>query len=467
MHRKLMPALHRIYRVDVADDSSVILGAALPADIDDAGFRVQACRTLKLASMDDFCQKRLFYQTIGKSEPEDFRKLAERIEQLERDHGLPGNRVFYLALPPTAFPTVIRRLGEAGLNRSSGWTRVVIEKPFGRDLDSARALDQLVHQCLDESQVYRIDHYLGKETVQNLLAFRFANALFETVWNRDRIDRVQITVAETLGVEHRAAYYEGAGALRDMVQNHLSQLLTTTAMELPASFEANAIRYEKAKVLRAIPPIPPENVYFGQYTAGKIDSKPVPGYREEPLVSPQSQIETFVALKLEIANWRWQGVPFYIYTGKRLPRRISQIAVTFRRPPISIFQPFTTGPIHSNTLVITLQPGEGFDLEFEVKAPGPAMHLETQNLHFRYDEVFAPLRDAYETLLLDILMGDQTLFVSNDWVETSWRLYTPLLEHRPPVHFYEAGTWGPPLEDFAWPPPTLTRPEPESTKPES
>ncbi|MCL5744369.1 MAG: glucose-6-phosphate dehydrogenase [Acidobacteria bacterium] len=456
MHRKLMPSLHRIYTEDLADDRSIILGAALPADIDDATFRRHACQTLQLASMDDFCKRRLYYQTIGQSEAADFQKLSERIEKLEREHGLPGNRVFYLALPPAAFPLVIKRLGEAGLNRSKGWTRVVIEKPFGRDLASALALNGLVHQWFDECQVYRIDHYLGKETVQNLLAFRFANALFETVWNRDRIDSVQITVAETLGVEHRAAYYEGAGALRDMVQNHLSQLLTTTAMELPAAFDADAIRYEKAKVLRAIQPIPPENVYFAQYTAGQIDGQPVPGYREEPLVSTESQIETFVALKFEIANWRWQGVPFYLYTGKRLPRRTSQIAVTFRRPPISIFQPLTTGTIHSNTLVITLQPDEGFDLEFEVKAPGPSMHLETQSLHFRYAEAFAPLRDAYETLLLDILEGDQTLFVRNDWVETSWRLYTPLLEQRPPTHFYEAGTWGPLLSDFAWPPRTLT-----------
>ncbi|HYM09411.1 MAG TPA: glucose-6-phosphate dehydrogenase [Bryobacterales bacterium] len=460
MHRKLLPAIYHLFTAGLLHERSFILGAALDRDVNDGSFRARARQSLQDPAAAAFCDQRLYYQSIGSAAPADFQALAARIAALEQQHGLPGNRVFYLALPPRTFPSVITELGVAGLSQSPGWTRLVIEKPFGRDLASAEDLNRLVHQHFGESQVYRIDHYLGKETVQNLLVFRFANALFETVWNRDRVESVEITVAETLGVEHRAAYYEGAGALRDMIQNHLTQLLTTTAMELPAAFDAEAIRYEKAKVLRAIAPIRPEDMVFGQYTRGSIEGQPVPGYREEPGVAPDSQIETFVGLKLEISNWRWQGVPFYLHTGKRLPRRVSQIAVCFRRPPVSIFQPFDTGAIHANALIITLQPDEGFDLQFEVKAPGQPIHLETHSLHFRYAEAFAPLPEAYETLLLDVLIGDQTLFVRADWGEASWRLYTPLLEQRPPVRFYAAGTWGPPeASQVSWPPSCLTTSE--------
>ncbi len=400
----------------------------------------------------------LFYQTLGHAEAQDYKALATRIDALERDHHLSGNRAFYLALPPQAFPSTIIRLGEAGLNRSSGWTRIVIEKPFGRDLASAQDLNRTLHQHFDESQIYRIDHYLGKETVQNLMVFRFANPVFESLWNHEHIAKVEITVAETLGVEHRASGTTRVlGALRDMIQNHLTQLVTSIAMGLPTDFAADSTRYERTKVLRAIPPIRPEDMALGQYERGRIDGQEVPGYREEPGVAKDSSTETFVALKLGIENLRWYGVPFYLHTGKRLPRQLSQIAVTFRQPPASIFKPYDACGIHANNLIITIQPDEGFDLNFEVKQPGRSICVETQRLHFRYSEAFAPSPEAYVTLLLDVMLGDQTLFVSDDWVETSWRLYTPLLSQRPPVLPYSAGTWGPSgLQHLSWPPDALS-----------
>jgi glucose-6-phosphate 1-dehydrogenase len=320
----------------------------------------------------------------------------------------------------------------------------VIEKPFGHDLPSARELNRLVHRHFGEPQVYRIDHYLGKETVQNLLVFRFANPIFETLWNRDRVAYVQITVAEQVGVEGRAAYYDRAGALRDIVQNHLTQLLTLVAMEVPGALDADQIRNEKVKVLRAVPPIRSGDVVYGQYGTGVTDGLAVPGYRDEPGISPQSSTDTFTALRVEVANWRWHGVPFYLRAGKRLARRLTQIVVTFRRPPVSLFP--TLGRAHAitpNALVITIQPDEGFDLRFEVKAPGQAIDLESQRLQFRYAHAFAPLPDAYETLLLDIMRGDQTLFVRSDEAEAAWELYAPILGIRPAITFYPAGSWGP------------------------
>jgi glucose-6-phosphate 1-dehydrogenase len=448
MSRKLLPALYRLNSQGYLHPSCLILGVSRSADHSDDSYRQWAREAIAEAGIEDsdmfgkWCDGCLYFQSIGGGTPDDFAALRERVISLEKQRQLGGNRAFYLALPPNAFPPAIENLGNAGLNKSDGWTRLVIEKPFGRDLESARTLNELVHQYFDESQIYRIDHYLGKETVQNLLVFRFANSIFESLWNRDRVDNVQITVGESLGVEGREGYYEQAGAMRDMVQNHLTQLLTLTAMEVPAAFEADAIRYEKSKVLRSITPIRNEDVVLGQYIKGNMDNIEVPGYKEAKGVPGSSRTETFVAMQLEVANWRWQGVPFYLRTGKHLPRRTTQIVVTFRYPPVSLFHPFHSA-VHSNVLVITLQPNEGFDLIFEVKAPGEPISVQTQHLDFRYEEAFAPLPDAYETLLLDVMTGDQTLFVRADEVEGSWELFTPILEKRLPVYTYPAGTWGP------------------------
>jgi glucose-6-phosphate 1-dehydrogenase len=449
MHRKLLPALFRLSEGDMLHEKTRIVGAARTQDLDDARFRAWAREALKEAGLDGahaarWCDDHLHYQGVGGGQADDYRALAARLASLEETAGLPPNRVFYLALPPQAFPGTITGLGEAGLNRSGGWTRLVVEKPFGRDLATALELNQLVHRHFDESQVYRIDHYLGKETVQNLLVFRFANPIFETLWNRDRVESVQITVAEQVGIEGRAGYYEHAGALRDMVQNHLTQLLTLVAMEVPSAFEADAIRNEKVKVLRALAPVVPDRVAWGQYVAGLIDGQAVAGYRQEPGVSADSETETFVAMRLEISNWRWHGVPFYLRAGKRLARRMTQIVVTFRRPPVSVFRTHGIESIHRNVLVITIQPDEGFALGFEVKAPGQGIALQTQRLEFQYAEAFSPLPEAYETLLMDVLDGDQTLFVRADEVETAWSFYAPVLDGPPPVEFYAAGTWGPP-----------------------
>jgi glucose-6-phosphate 1-dehydrogenase len=449
MARKLLPALYHLANQGHIGERCVVLGVGRSGGISDEDYRGWARDKLAAAGLDNhdgtdrWCDDCLHYHSLGKETEADYVALAKRIESLEKSRELTGNRTFYLALPPDAFPDTIRGLGKAKLSKSAGYTRVVIEKPFGRDLDSARKLNSLVHDHFEESQIYRIDHYLGKETVQNLLVFRFANSIFESLWNRDRIDNVQITVAEDIGAEGRAGYYEQAGALRDMVQNHLAQLLSLIAMEVPAAFEADAIRYEKAKVLRSISPVPPGHVVRGQYGPGTIDGKPVAGYKNAEGVAPNSQTETFVAMRLEIANWRWQGVPFYLRTGKRLPSRATRIIITFRSPPVSLFHPFQSSPVRSNVLIITLQPGEGFDLSFEVKAPGEPISLQTQHLDFRYEDAFAPLPDAYETLLLDVMTGDQTLFVRSDEVETSWELFTPLLNEKLPIYAYPAGSWGP------------------------
>lgn len=456
MRRKLLPAIYRLSTQGVLKDKSAIVGVTRRTDLDDKGFRVWARNMLETAGLsvknpafNAWCDKCLYYQPTGHETREDYQRLATRLESVEKLHSLPGNRVFYLALPPNTFSTVITGLGETGMNRSSGWTRLVVEKPFGQDIVSAQKLNNLVHRYFEEEQIYRIDHFLGKETVQNLLVFRFANTLFEHTWNRNHIEKVEINVAESLGIEGRASYYEQTGALRDMVQNHLTQLLTLVAMEIPTAFRADDIRNEKVKILRQIEPIQTEDVVFGQYTDGKIDEQDVIGYRKEPNVSPDSRMETFVAMRMKIANWRWHGVPFYLRTGKRMNRRLTQIVVTFHSPPVSMFQPFENShPIAPNVLVITLQPDEGFDLRFQVKSPGQPTSLKTQQLQFRYQEAFGLLPDAYETLLLDVITGDQTLFVRADETEEAWRLYSPLLEKDVPVHPYQAGTWGPPEADL-------------------
>jgi len=452
MARKLLPALHELTTGGAADADLVILGVGTGAERDDASYRQWALEALERAgtSRDDlhgWCAGRLHYHALGGDGEDAYRSLAQRIEEVEKEHGLPGNRILYLALPPQVFGSAIEGLGAAGLASGPGWTRVVIEKPFGRDLASAEELNRVVHGAFDESQVYRIDHYLGKETVQNLLVFRFANTVFESLWNRQEIDCVQITVAEDLGVEERAGYYERAGALRDMVQNHLTQLLTLVAMEAPARYQANAIRDEKVKVLHAARPIPPESVVFGQYGGGRIGDEEVRAYRKEDRVAESSDTETFVALEVEVETWRWTGVPFYLRTGKRLPQKRTEIDVVFKRPPVAFFQTLDGCDPRTNVLRIILQPDEGFSLLFEVKTPGSPVRLNSYPLDFSYSDAFEPLPDAYRTLLLDVMEGDQTLFVRADEVEASWGLYTPVLERDRQVEPYAAGSWGPEAAD--------------------
>lgn len=443
--RKLMPALYHLMQRRADLRCCHVLGVAR-SERDDAQYRKEIRIAFRKQGFTEdelqaWCDRHVFYHSLAS---DGYDGLCDRIKELETAHDLPGNRVFYLALPPGGFAPTIEALGERDLHRSGGWTRLVVEKPFGHDLRSAHDLNELVHRFFSEQDVYRIDHYLGKETVQNLLVFRFANALFESAWHRERIDRVEISVEETLGVEGRGKYYETAGALRDMIQNHLTQVLCLVAMEAPARFDAEAIRTEKRKVLDSVRSIRPEDVVLGQYAAGTVGGERVPGYLEEPGVPADSRTETFVQLRLAVSNWRWEGVPFILRTGKRLPERRTRISVHFKPAPISIFQPYeSTCHLSPNVLVITLQPDEGFELLFEVKEPSDRFRLATQRLKFRYDDVFEPLREAYETLLLDILEGDQTLFVDARWVEASWRLYDHILAGDVPVLSYPAGTSGP------------------------
>ncbi len=447
--RKVLASVYSLSRRGGLGQSYRILGVTTDTDFSPEKFRALAAAALEEAGIarkdaEGWAADRLDYQPIGAGKPEDFERLRQKVAEIEEAHATGGNRVFYLAIPPQAFEPTIRHLGGAHLNRSEGWTRLVIEKPFGTDLESAKSLNRTAHRVFAENEIYRIDHYLGKELVQNLLVLRFSNVILESLWHRERVDNVQITVAESLGVESRGRYYDNAGALRDMVQNHMTQLVTLIAMEPPVTFDADAIRTEKLKVLHALRPIPVDDVVLGQYAAGTIGGTEVRAYREEPDVPPDSRTETYVALKLMIDTWRWQGVPFYLRTGKRLPKRTTQIVVTFREPPVSVFGAGAAHDRHANALVLTLQPDEGFELNIDVKAPTEPLAVRTIPLHFRYSEMFPAFPDAYETLIEDVLRGDQTLFVRADEAEASWTLYEPVIAMPKAPHPYAAGSWGPP-----------------------
>ncbi|MEM9382499.1 MAG: glucose-6-phosphate dehydrogenase [Planctomycetota bacterium] len=448
--RKLLPALARLSLRGAINARTRIVGVATSPENTEESYRELVRASLVAAEVEPdaaaaLCSTCIHYQGLGDRGEGAFRALGARLEELEREHDLPPRRAFYLALPTGALGPAIQGLRAAGLHEDpdGGWTRVVVEKPFGNDLASAEELVELLRGSFREEQIFRIDHYLGKETVQNLLAFRFGNPVIEGLWNRDRIAAVEISVSEQLGVGTRAGYYDRSGALRDMVQNHLVQLLTLVAMEVPPVIDATSVRYEKAKVLRSMGALAGSDVVYGQYAPGEIDGERVSGYLDEDGVGAGSATETFAALRCSIQSWRWQGVPFYLRTGKRMGRRLTRIGVQFKESPVCMFESDGVCKVSRNVLTLTLQPDEGFSLYIDVKQPGSTTELERIPLSFRHGEHFGPLPDAYETLLLDVLRGDQTLFVHSDEVLASWRVFDPLLGRKREVHPYPAGSWGP------------------------
>jgi len=467
--RKLMPALYDLYVTVPLPPGFTIIGISR-RDWSDEEFRSEmrkavhefATRPITDDTWDSFARG-LFYVSGNFDDPGIYGKLRERLESVDSERGTNGNRLFYLATPPSFYEEISQGLGSAGLvrrqeiysdPRANGWNRIVIEKPFGHDLESAQHLNMAIKQVFAEQQVYRIDHYLGKETVQNVLAFRFANILFEPVWNRHYVDQVQITVAESLGIENRATYYEEAGALRDMIQSHMLQLVSVVAMEPPAFFNGDALRDEKVKVLRSVVPLNGEtiahHVVRGQYAQGYVAGSEVPGYRDEDGVSPESKTETFVALKLEIDNWRWNGVPFYLRTGKRLPRRVTEIAIQFKSVPHLMFKLTEGQSLPPNVLTMRIQPDEGISLRVAAKVPGAGTKLQPVQMDFDYGASFGQAGpDAYVRLLLDAMLGDPTLFARDDEIDTAWSLMQPIMEAwsdspwTQSLPMYEAGTWGP------------------------
>lgn len=463
--RKLIPALCNLAAAHLLPEHFAIIGLAVDP-LTTETFRQQLNEEVKnfeTAPVDpQFWQsllQRTFYIQGDFKDPAAYQQLKAKIELADQQYQTGGNRFFYMAVSPVFFSEIVQQLGKAGLTAQENghWARVIIEKPFGHDLESARKLNAEIKTVLDESQIYRIDHYLGKETVQNIMVFRFGNSIFEPIWNRSFIDHVQITAAESVGVEHRGAYYERAGALRDMVPNHLFQLVTLTAMEPPVSFDADAVRQKQAEVLHSIQPSSPEevlqNMVRGQYGEGSDGTHRLPGYRVEPNVAPDSPVETFVALKLSIDNWRWAGVPFYLRTGKRLVRRATEIAIQFRRTPFVLFRNTPVKELQPNRLLIRIQPDEGISLSFGAKVPGPVMHLGLVNMDFEYTHYFgAAPSTGYERLLYDCMIGDATLFQRTDVLEAAWKILQPVLDvwtALPPRNFpnYAAGSWGPPEAD--------------------
>jgi len=458
--RKLVPALYNLCRQGLLPDSFAVIGFARSSLTTD-GFRramrediKRFCDCTPEPGLWDWIESRIHYVSGDATEPASFQALRAQLAEVERDHGTQGNVLFYLSTAPEHFGTIVRQLRDAELtDEKRGWRRVIVEKPFGRDLESARTLNADLRTVLGEPQIYRIDHYLGKETVQNLLVFRFANGIFEPIWNRRYVDHVQITVSETVGVESRAGYFDHAGTLRDMVPNHIFQLISLVAMEPPISFEADAVRDEQAKVLRAIQPMSEEEVLQrtvrGQYGAGRAGEKDLPAYRAEKNVAPGSSTETFVAMKLGIDSWRWKDVPFYLRVGKALRERRTEIVVQFRRPPFSLFRGTSVEALTPNRLVVRIQPDEGIQLQFGAKIPGATMRLGTVDMDFRYQDHFgAEPATGYERLLYDAVLGDQTLFQRADMVEAGWSVVTPMLDvwsALPPRNFpnYAAGSTGP------------------------
>ena len=458
--KKILPALFSLFRRELLPDRFFLLGCGRTEMSDDA-FRneIQSALGARWQETDerahDLFIRRCGYLRGGYDDPSLYRGLAERTAALAKEQDTAGNLLFYLSTPPNLYVPIVRHLGAAGLTREASegppWARIIFEKPFGLDLESARTLDRNIHATLQERQIYRIDHYLGKETVQNFLMFRFANSIFEPVWNRQYIDHVQITVAEAGGVERRAGYYEQAGIIPDMFQNHMLQVLALIAMEPPTSFDASVLQNEKCKLIRSIHPIPPQHdrvIVRGQYGPGRIDGRDVPGYRQEPKVSPDSTIATFCAMKLQIDNWRWHDVPFYLRCGKRLPRRISEVAIVFKKAPHSIFSPADPQMLEPNVLTLNIQPEECFSLTVQAKRPGPKMCTAPMNMDFCYRQFFgADLPEAYERLLMDAMLGDQTLYIRSDVMEASWEFFQPLLaawkaDPQPPP-LYAVGSWGP------------------------
>jgi glucose-6-phosphate 1-dehydrogenase len=461
--RKLIPALFRLVQQRLIPAEFAIVGVSRSEMSDDA-FRADLKRALVEYSgnsqLDDEVwnsfARGIHYLPGDIGNPADFAKLSDLLSRLDAERNTHGNRLFYLSVAPHLYAGAVSQLGAAGLTRAAAgsWVRVIIEKPFGSDLESAKLLNHQIHEHLDESQIYRIDHYLGKETVQNLLVFRFANGIFEPLWNRQYIDNIQLTNAETVGVEGRGGYYDSAGVVRDMIQNHVFQVLSLVTMEPPASLNSESVRDEKFKVMTAARPFDAERVrnecVRGQYGPGSIAGKPVPGYRQEPDVSPDSTTETYAMLTMYFDNWRWAGVPFYIRSGKRLPKRVTEIAVQFKSAPHPLFGAEMMNAIAPNQLIIRIQPDEGITLRFAVKIPGQTTQIRDVNMDFRYGASFGvQLAEAYERLLLDCILGDSTLYARKDMTEHGWEIVMPILEEwkssAGEVEFpnYEAGSWGP------------------------
>jgi glucose-6-phosphate 1-dehydrogenase len=461
-HRKLYPALASLAATDQLPERLVVIGVAR-TQMGDEDFATEVrnsiakARDVEPGGRTQLDERGVGFRYIAGAFDDDktFRELGAILAACEAEYRTSGNALYYLATIPQMFGTVAAGLGGSGLAEEppGAFRRIVVEKPFGRDLETSRQLDARLHQYFHEHQIFRIDHYLAKETVQNILALRFTNTIFEPIWNRRYVDHVQITVGEQLGVEHRGTFYEQSGALRDVVQNHLLQVLALTAMEPPASFDANAIRDEKVKVLRSIRPLEPNqltrSVVRGQYTQGEIDGVEVPGYREEEGVSPESNVETYLALQLDVDNWRWAGVPFYLRTGKRFPRRVTEVALQYKQVPFLPLPPSAMDSLEPNVMVLNIQPDEGITLQFQAKVPGATFRVRGVELEFRYGKAFtehAP--EAYERVLRDAFLGDATLFIRSDEVDQAWQIVQPLIDGfdagRAPLAFYPAGTWGPP-----------------------